>query len=110
MVFSPLSEVYGRRWIYAVTLLLAAAFMAPCALASNFTTLIICRTIDGIVFSAPLTLCGGTIADLWKTEERGVPMAAFSAAPFIGLIIGPLVGGFVSDAAGWRWLYWSQLF
>ena len=36
-------------------------------------------------------------------------MAAFSAAPFIGPAIGPLVGGFLSDALGWRWLYWIQL-
>lgn len=35
-------------------------------------------------------------------------MAAFSAAPFAGPAIGPLVGGFLSDAAGWRWLYWIQ--
>ena len=36
-------------------------------------------------------------------------MAAFSAAPFIGPAIGPLVGGFLFDALGWRWLYWIQL-
>lgn len=36
-------------------------------------------------------------------------MAAFSAAPFIGPAIGPLVGGFLSDNLGWRWLYWIQL-
>jgi MFS family permease len=36
-------------------------------------------------------------------------MAVFSAAPFIGPAIGPLVGGFLSDAKGWRWLYWIQL-
>ena len=36
-------------------------------------------------------------------------MAAFSAAPFLGPAIGPLVGGFLSDATGWRWLYWIQL-
>lgn len=56
-----------------------------------------------------MTLVGGTLADLWRNEERGVPMAAFSAAPFIGPAIGPLVGGFLADAAGWRWLYWIQL-
>lgn len=68
-----------------------------------------CRAIDGIGFRAPMTLVGGTLADLWKNEERGVPMAAFSAAPFVGPAIGPLVGGFLSDALGWRWLYWIQL-
>lgn len=109
MVFAPLSEVFGRRIIYASTLLLAVIFIIPCALAPNIQTLLICRAIDGIAFSAPMTLVGGTLADLWKTEERGVPMAAFSAAPFIGPAIGPLVGGFLSDALGWRWLYWIQL-
>ena len=46
---------------------------------------------------------------MWRNEERGVPMAAFSAAPFLGPAIGPLVGGFIADNLGWRWLYWIQL-
>ncbi|KAH8687158.1 multidrug resistant protein [Tricladium varicosporioides] len=109
MAFAPLSEVLGRRIIYATTLLVAVIFIIPCALAPNIQTLLVCRAIDGIAFSAPMTLVGGTLADLWKTEERGVAMAAFSAAPFIGPAIGPLIGGFLSDTAGWRWLYWIQL-
>ncbi|KAI8313047.1 putative MFS-type transporter [Colletotrichum sp. SAR11_59] len=109
MAFAPLSEIYGRQVIYGSTLLLAVVFIIPCAVAKNLGTLIVCRAIDGIAFSAPMTLVGGTLADLWRNEERGVPMAAFSAAPFIGPAIGPLVGGFLSDAAGWRWLYWIQL-
>ncbi|KAG4432897.1 hypothetical protein IFR05_011615 [Cadophora sp. M221] len=109
MVFAPMSEVVGRRMIYATTLFVATIFIIPCAVSDNITTLLVCRAIDGIAFSAPITIIGGTLADLWKTEERGVPMAAFSAAPFIGPAIGPLVGGFLSDAAGWRWLYWIQL-
>jgi multidrug resistance protein len=109
MVFAPLSEILGRRPIYAVTLLVAVVFVIPCAVAKNAATLLVCRAIDGIAFSAPMTLVGGTLADLWRNEERGVPMAAFSAAPFVGPAIGPLVGGFLSDALGWRWLYWIQL-
>ncbi|KAH8681207.1 multidrug resistant protein [Xylariales sp. PMI_506] len=108
LVFAPLSEVYGRRVIYGSTLLIAVVFIIPCAVAKNIGTLLVCRAIDGIAFSAPMTLVGGTLADLWKNEERGVPMAAFSAAPFIGPAIGPLVGGYLS-VAGWRWLYWIQL-
>ncbi|KAJ9303288.1 hypothetical protein DTO271G3_662 [Paecilomyces variotii] len=109
MVFAPLSEVIGRRPVYAGTLLLAVIFEIPCAVAPNIGTLIVCRAIDGIAFSAPMTLVGGTLADMWKNEERGVPMAAFSAAPFIGPAIGPLAGGFLFDGAGWRWLYWLQM-
>lgn len=109
MLFAPLSEILGRRIIYATTLLLAVIFTIPGAVAKNIATLLVTRAIAGIAFSAPMTLVGGTLADLWRNEERGVPMAAFSAAPFIGPAIGPLVGGFLSDAAGWRWLYWIQL-
>ncbi|KAH9904762.1 MFS general substrate transporter [Xylariomycetidae sp. FL2044] len=109
MIFAPLSEVLGRRIIYATTLFVAVVFIIPCAVAKNIGTLLVCRAIDGIALSAPMTLVGGTLADLWKADERGIPMAAFSAAPFIGPAIGPLVGGYLSDALGWRWLYWVQL-
>ncbi|KAK4635459.1 Major facilitator superfamily multidrug transporter NAG3 [Fulvia fulva] len=109
MAFAPLSEIMGRKIIYASTLLVAVVFIVPCAVAENIGTLLVCRFIDGVAFSAPMTLVGGTLADLWKNEERGVPMAVFSAAPFIGPAIGPLIGGFTFDALGWRWLYWLQL-
>ncbi|KAF4554697.1 MFS-type transporter-like protein 35 [Elsinoe fawcettii] len=109
MAFAPLSEVVGRQVIYGSTLLVAFLFVLPGCLGMNITTLLVGRAIDGIAFSAPMTLVGGTLADLWRNEERGVPMAAFSAAPFIGPAIGPLIGGFLADNLGWRWLYWIQL-
>ncbi|KAI1623469.1 MFS transporter, partial [Exophiala viscosa] len=109
LVFAPGSELFGRKPVYIITIAVAVIFEIPCAVAQNIGTLLVCRLIDGIAFSAPMTLVGGTLADLWKNEERGVPMAVFSAAPFIGPAIGPLVGGFLGDAAGWRWLYYIQL-
>ncbi|KAL5335201.1 major facilitator superfamily domain-containing protein [Aspergillus crustosus] len=109
MVFAPLSELFGRKPVYVITLFLAVIFLIPCAVAKNIGTLIVCRAIDGIAFSAPMTLVGGTLADMWKNEERGVPMAAFSASPFLGPAIGPLAGGYLADATGWRWLYWLTL-
>lgn len=109
MAFSPASELVGRKPVYVSTMFLAVVFIIPCALSKNIGTLLVCRLIDGIAFSAPMTLVGGTLADLWRAEERGIPMAAFSASPFIGPAIGPLAGGFLSDGADWRWLYWIQL-
>ncbi len=88
LAFAPLSELYGRKPVYIITIALAVIFIIPCAVAQNIGTLLVCRLIDGIAFSAPMTLVGGTLADLWKNEERGVPMAVFSAAPFVGPAIG----------------------
>lgn len=109
MVFAPASEIWGRRPVYAVTLAFAVIFTIPGAVAKNIATLLVTRFIAGVAFSAPMTLVGGTLADMWKSEERGVPMAFFSAAPFIGPGVGPLVGGYLGQAGGWRWLYYIQI-
>ncbi|KAI5785852.1 major facilitator superfamily domain-containing protein [Geopyxis carbonaria] len=109
LVFAPLSEMLGRKPVYVVTLGISVLLVIPCALATNISMLLVFRALGGIAISAPMTLVGGSLADLWRTEERGVPMAFFSAAPFLGPAIGPLVGGYLSAAAGWRWLYWIQL-
>lgn len=109
LVFAPLSEELGRQVIYNSTLLIAVIFIIPCAVAKNIGTLIVCRLIDGIAFSAPMTLIGGSLSDIWPTHERGVAMAVFSAAPFLGPVMGPLIGGFIGDYAGWRWIYWVLL-
>ncbi|OQO00664.1 hypothetical protein B0A48_13154 [Cryoendolithus antarcticus] len=78
-------------------------------MAKNIATLLACRAIDGIAFSVPLANVGGSLSDMWRPEERGVPMAAFSVAPFLGPVLGPVVGGFVVDNVSWRWLYWLQV-
>ncbi|KAK9311642.1 major facilitator superfamily domain-containing protein [Lipomyces starkeyi] len=109
LAFAPASELWGRQVVYIFTLGIAVIFIIPCAVAQNIGTLLVCRLIDGIAFSAPMTIVGGTLADLWKDEERGVAMATFSAAPFLGPCIGPIVGGYIGQNTSWRWIYWVML-
>lgn len=109
LVFAPFSEEWGRQIIYNVTLGIAVIFIIPCAVAKNIGTLLVFRLLGGIAFSAPVTLIGGSLSDIWKAEERGVAMAIFSAAPFMGPVCGPLVGGYIGDNAGWRWIYYVLL-
>ncbi|CAI5757501.1 unnamed protein product [Candida verbasci] len=110
LVFAPMSEEVGRKPIYAVTLFVAVIFIIPCGAARNIGTLLVCRLIDGIAFSAPMCLIGGSLADMWEGKERGVAMAIFSAAPFLGPVCGPIFGGLLADhAPTWRWVYWTFL-
>ncbi|KAH8820247.1 major facilitator superfamily transporter multidrug resistance [Xylogone sp. PMI_703] len=108
LIFSPMSELYGRWIIYVTTFGMAVIFTIPCAVAQNIQTLLVGRAIGGIAISVPVANIGGSLADIWRAEERGVPMAVFSAAPFLGPVMGPLIGGFTFDALGWRWLYYLQ--
>ncbi|KAK5266100.1 Synaptic vesicle transporter SVOP [Exophiala xenobiotica] len=109
LVFGPLSELYGRWIVYVATFGVAIIFMVPCAVAKNIQTLLVCRAIDGIAISVPVANLGGSLADLWHADERGVPMSIFSGAPFLGPIMGPLIGGFTYENLGWRWLYYLQI-
>lgn len=110
LAFAPLSEELGRQKIYAVSLALGLIFIIPCGLAHNITTLIMGRLLDGLAFSAPMCLIGGSLADIWEAQERGTAMAIFSAAPFLGPVMGPIFGGLLCDhAPTWRWVYWAFL-
>ncbi|KAJ8514115.1 hypothetical protein ONZ45_g8269 [Pleurotus djamor] len=106
LFFAPLSEVVGRTPMYCVSFFLYFIFTLPGALAKNAATLVITRQIAGIAASAPMCNVGGSVADVWSIEERGIPMAVFSLTIFMGPCIGPMIGGWIGELAGWRWLYW----
>lgn len=81
------AQLFTRKENHICIDFVAVIFIIPCAVARNIETLLVCRLIDGIAFSAPMPLVGGSLADLWRTGERGIPMAAFSAAPLVLLLV-----------------------
>ncbi|KAI0761141.1 MFS general substrate transporter [Irpex lacteus] len=109
LLWSPLSEIVGRRVIWIIPGIIYVIFIIPCAVAKNIQTLLICRFFCGIFASSPLTLAGGTISDIWDNEERGFAIALFAAAPYGGPVLGPIVGGFVGETVGWRWIFWVSM-
>ena len=72
-------------------------------------TVIISRFIGGIAASTGSTMVGGTVADLFDTHERGLPMAIFSITAFAGTGLGPAVSGYIELKLGWRWISWVQV-
>ena len=77
MFFAPLSEEFGRNPVYLITLLIAVVFIVPCGAAKNIGTLLAFRFLDGLAFSAPMCLIGGSLSDMWRNKERGVAMSLF---------------------------------
>ncbi|KAB5570740.1 major facilitator superfamily domain-containing protein [Coniochaeta sp. 2T2.1] len=104
LLWAPLSEFYGRRLLFFITYAALTAFNAGAAGAQNIWTLIILRFFAGSFGSSPLTNSGGVIADMFHANERGLAGAVFAVAPFLGPCIGPIVGGFLGEAEGWRWV------
>lgn len=109
LVFAPLSEFYGRRYIFLGTFTCYLAFNFLCAFAPNFASLLIGRLLTGTFASAPLTNSPGVLADLWGPIERGNAMAVFSMMTFIGPALGPVVSGFLELKKDWRWNFYVLL-
>ncbi|KAF2099723.1 MFS general substrate transporter [Rhizodiscina lignyota] len=106
LVIAPMSEMWGRLPLYHSCQILFLLFTLGCALSKSMGTLIGLRFLAGSVGASPLTLGGGTIADLIPREKRGMAMAMWVLGPTLGPTIGPVAGGFISGYLGWRWNFW----
>ncbi|KAG6248771.1 hypothetical protein E4U23_002767 [Claviceps purpurea] len=104
LIWGPLSELFGRQILFVTTYAFLTAFNAGCAGAKNIWTLLILRFLAGSFGSSPLTNAGGTIADMFEPDQRGLATAFFAVAPFLGPVLGPIAGGFLGMTAGWRWV------
>ncbi|KAF2993273.1 hypothetical protein E8E13_001691 [Curvularia kusanoi] len=104
LLWAPLSELYGRQYLFFGTYMMLTIFNAGAAGSQNIQTLIVLRFLAGSFGSSPLTNAGGVIADMFAASHRGLAMSIFAAAPFLGPVIGPIVGGFVGQSIGWRWI------
>jgi multidrug resistance protein len=106
LIIAPMSEMYGRILLYNIANLLFVLFNAACALSTSMDMLIAFRFLAGCAGSAPLTLGGGTIADMFPPEQRAGAMAVWSMGPLLGPVIGPVCGGFLVEHMSWRWVFW----
>lgn len=84
LFISPLSEIYGRLIIYHVGNAVYLAFTIGCALSTNTTMFMVFRLLCGLAAASPMSIGGGTIADLHRQEERGKAMALFGLGPLLG--------------------------
>ncbi|WEW54856.1 hypothetical protein PRK78_000282 [Emydomyces testavorans] len=106
LIVAPLSEIYGRLIPYHVSNILFIIFSVGCAVSPNLASLVVFRMLAGMMAASVLNIGGATVADLFVPEERGNAMAAWTYGPLLGPAIGPVAGGFLSQAKGWRWVFW----
>lgn len=106
LLLAPASEFWGRNLIYNFSNICFIGCTVACAESKSLAMLTVFRFFAGCFGSAPLTIGGGTIADVIPLERRGAAIALFALGPILGPTIGPVAGGFLAEAKGWRWVFW----
>jgi len=109
LIGSPLSETAGRKIVILVTTPVFALFTMGAGF-SNITGLIVCRFFAGVAAAPAIGNASATITDYTAGRYRANSMAFYYSIPFCGAVLGPLIGGFVSQAEGWRWTQWATIF
>jgi DHA1 family multidrug resistance protein-like MFS transporter len=110
ILWGPGSEVFGRRTIFCVIMVIYTLFILGQALAPNIQTLLVTRFFSGFFACAPLTNSGGVIADIWDPVTRGLASSIFTTMVFLGPVMGPIVAGFiVQDIGNFRWVFWVMM-
>ncbi|KAE8375946.1 major facilitator superfamily domain-containing protein [Aspergillus bertholletiae] len=108
LLFSPLSEIYGRCPVMHISNIAFFFSCILCAVSVNVPMLAIARILLGVSGSIPNALTGGFVADLVPLEKRASSLALMSAGTLSGTVIGPIVGGYMSLTIGWRWTFWLE--
>lgn len=106
----PFSETFGRNIIYIVTMSIYMCFLVGCGAAPNFGAHITFRFLAGMFGSTPLTVAGGTIADLWNALEKTYAFPLYAFIGFSGPLFGPVIGSYIGPSSlSWRWCEWLML-
>ncbi len=108
-IVGKLSDVYGRRPFYLGGLVVFMLGSVLSGLAQNFWFLIFARALQGVGMGTLMPLSQTIIGDVIPPRQRGKYQGLMGAVFGVSSILGPLVGGFVTDNWGWRWLFFISL-
>lgn len=104
-ISSWLSDVIGRKRYYMMSVAAFTLASFLCAFAPNLPILILLRIIQGIAGGGLAVSEQSMLADSFPPEKRGMAFAAYAVVIVVGPILGPTVGGYITDAISWHWIF-----
>jgi EmrB/QacA subfamily drug resistance transporter len=108
-IWGRLSDLFGRRRMYlsGIGVFLLGSILSGAA--TSMTTLIAARAIQGLGAGAIIPLSMTIVGELYTLAERARTQAVFSGVWGVASVAGPLVGGYITDALNWRWVFYLNL-
>ncbi len=107
--WGKLSDLYGRKPIFMIGIVIFLAGSALSGLSQNMGMLILFRGIQGVGAGSLFPVALAVIGDLFTPAERGKYQGLFGAVFGIAFIVGPLVGGFLTEQVSWHWIFYVNI-
>ncbi|MGB8839710.1 MAG: MDR family MFS transporter [Aliidongia sp.] len=108
-IYGKLSDLYGRKLMLQIAIVIFLAASILCAVAASLTQLIVFRALQGLGGGGLLAMAHATIADVISPRERGRYQGYFAGVYAAASVIGPVLGGLFADYLTWRWVFWINL-
>jgi len=108
-IAGKLSDLYGRKFFLVGSVVWFVAASALCGMSHTMFQLVMFRALQGIGAGVLQTMAFSTIADLYPPAERGRVIGWLVSAYALGSVVGPYLGGVITDGPGWRWVFYVNL-
>jgi MFS transporter, DHA2 family, multidrug resistance protein len=104
-----LANYFGRRRLLLLCMMLFTVASVLCGLAPSLSFLIVARVIQGLGGGAMVPIAQAILLESFPLSKRGAAMAAFSMGIIVAPILGPTLGGWITDNYSWRWIFYINL-
>ena len=104
-----LGNYFGRRRVLLSCVVMFTVASALCGLAWSLPTLILARIFQGIGGGAMVPIAQAIMLESFPPQKRGVAMAAFAQGVVVAPILGPVIGGWITDSYSWRWIFYINV-
>jgi len=108
-IWGKLSDLFGRRPMFQIGIAIFVLGSAACGFAHSMTFLIVARAVQGLGAGALVPLAMTIIGDIFTLEQRARMQGLFSGVWGLSSVVGPLLGGFITDQLSWRWVFYINL-
>jgi EmrB/QacA subfamily drug resistance transporter len=108
-LYGKLGDLYGRKRLLQLAIVLFLVGSALCGIAQNMAELIAFRALQGLGGGGLIVLTMAVVGDLVPPRERGRYQGLFGGVFGVSTVVGPLLGGFFVDNLSWRWIFYVNL-
>ncbi len=104
-----LARIFGRKRFLITCIALFTVASVLCGAAPNLATLICCRVLQGAAGGALIPISQAILLETFPPQQHGIAMAIFGIGAMFGPIVGPALGGWITDQMNWRWIFYINI-